>query len=406
MDNCINTKKRDIPAIAGGEPVRDTALYYGHQYTDEADALAVAEVVRSEYLTCGPKIEELEKALCDLTGAKYAVACSSDTAALHIACMAAGVGNGDEVITSPITFLASANCAVYCGGKPVFADINPETYNIDPDCIRAAVTDKTKAIVAVDYTGQAADIDPIMELCREKNIILIEDAAHSIGTEYKGRKVGTLAHMTAFSFHPVKTVTSGEGGAVLTDDEELYRKLLLHRSHGMTRDESQMKWASEGDWYYQMVELGYNYRMTDMQAALLISQLKKLPMFMQRRKDIVKKYDEVFSDMPELIVQKEPGWADSVRHLYILRLDLEKLNCSRREFFDAMAAENIMCNVHYIPVYLQPFYRERGYESGLCPIAEKLYSEMMSIPLYYAMSDKDVSDVISAVKKLVKYFGK
>ena len=398
------------PAIEGGNPVRDTKLYYGHQYIDEDDVQAVASVVRSDYLTCGPKITELENKLCKLTGAKYAVVCSSDTAALHIACMAAGVGitNGvpDEVITTPITFLASANCAVYCGGVPVFADIDPETYNIDPESIRAAITDRTKAIVAVDYTGQAVDLDPIMEMCEEKGIILIEDAAHSIGTYYKGRAVGSIAHMTTFSFHPVKTVTAGEGGAVLTDDKELYKKLLLYRSHGMTRDEDQMKWESEGPWYYQMVDLGYNYRMTDMQAALLISQLDKLPMFAKRRKEIVARYNEAFGDMPEIIVQKDIEASDSVRHLYILRLNRDKLNIGRKEFFEAMATENIICNVHYIPVYLQPFYRERGYKPGLCPNAEALYEDMMSLPLYYAMSDSDVEDVINAVKKLVEWYKK
>lgn len=398
--------RETIPAIAGGKPVRDTKLYYGHQYIDEADVEAVSAVIRSDYLTCGPKITELEKMLCDITGAKYAVVCSSDTAALHIACMAAGVSDGDEVITTPITFLASANCAVYCGGKPVFADINPETYNMDPKKIREAVTDRTRAIVAVDYTGQAVDLDPIMQLCEEKKIVLIEDAAHSIGTRYNGKPVGSIAHMTTFSFHPVKTVTAGEGGAVMTNDEELYKKLLLYRSHGMTRDESMMTKPSEGGWYYQMIDLGYNYRMTDMQAALLISQLKKLPMFMQRRREIVEKYNSVFSQMPEIIVQKDIEASDSVRHLYILRLNPDRLNCSRKDFFDAMAAENIICNVHYIPVYLQPYYLERGYEPGLCPNAEALYDNMMSLPLYYAMSDKDVDDVIEAVTKLVNYFRK
>jgi len=395
-----------LPAIAGGSPVRDTKLYYGHQYIDENDVEAVTAVIRSDYLTCGPKITELENKLCTLTGAKYAVVCSSDTAALHIACMAAGVSEGDEVITTPITFLASANCAVYCGARPVFADINPETLNIDPEKIKEAVSDKTRAIVAVDYTGQAVDIDPIMELCEEKNIVLIEDAAHSIGTLYKGKPVGSIAHMTTFSFHPVKTVTAGEGGAVLTNDESLYKKLLLYRSHGMTRDESQMRWESEGNWYYQMVDIGYNYRMTDMQAALLISQLDKLPMFKKRRQEIVKRYNEAFSAYPEIIIQKDIPESDSVRHLYILHLDLTKLTIGRREFFDAMAAENIICNVHYIPVYLQPFYRDRGYEPGLCPNAEALYESMMSIPLYYGMSDKDVEDVILAVTKLITYYRK
>lgn len=392
------------PAYAGGKPVRKTKLYYGHQYLDEKDVQAVVDVLHSDYLTCGPKITELEQKLCELTGAKYAVVCSNDTAALHIACMAAGVSAGDEVITTPITFLASANCALYCGAKPVFADIDEETYNIDPKEIEKALTPKTKAVVAVDYTGQVVDLDAIMETCHKQNVVVIEDAAHSIGTLYKGRPVGSIADMTTFSFHPVKTVTAGEGGAVLTDNEEYYKKLLLYRSHGMTRDQAQMTKESEGGWYYQMIDLGYNYRMTDMQAALLISQLEKLPMFSKRRKEIVARYNEAFSQIPELTVQQELEGSDSTRHLYILRIKPEKLNIDRRGFFDALAAENIMCNVHYIPIYLQPYYQEMGYPKGLCPKAEKLYSEMMSLPLYYAMTDQDVEDVITAVQKIVDYY--
>ena len=392
------------PAYAGGKPVRETKLYYGHQYLDEKDVQAVVEVLHSDYLTCGPRITELEQKLCKLTGAKYAVVCSNDTAALHIACMAAGVAAGDEVITTPITFLASANCALYCGAKPVFADIDEETYNIDPKEIEKALTPKTKAVVAVDYTGQVVDLDTIMETCHKQNVVVIEDAAHSIGTLYKGRPIGSIADMTTFSFHPVKTVTAGEGGAVLTDNEEYYKKLLLYRSHGMTRDQAQMTKESEGGWYYQMIDLGYNYRMTDMQAALLISQLEKLPMFSKRRKEIVARYNEAFSRIPELTVQQELEGSDSTRHLYILRIKPEKLRIDRRGFFDALAAENIMCNVHYIPIYLQPYYQEMGYPKGLCPRAEKLYSEMMSLPLYYAMTDQDVEDVITAVQKIVDYY--
>lgn len=392
------------PAYAGGKPVRETKLYYGHQYLDEKDVQAVVEVLHSDYLTCGPRITELEQKLCELTGAKYAVVCSNDTAALHIACMAAGVSAGDEVITTPITFLASANCALYCGAKPVFADIDEETYNIDPKEIEKALTPKTKAVVAVDYTGQVVDLDAIMETCHKQNVVVIEDAAHSIGTLYKGRPIGSIADMTTFSFHPVKTVTAGEGGAVLTDNEEYYKKLLLYRSHGMTRDQAQMTKESEGGWYYQMIDLGYNYRMTDMQAALLISQLEKLPMFSKRRKEIVARYNEAFSRIPELTLQQELEGSDSTRHLYILRIKPEKLRIDRRGFFDALAAENIMCNVHYIPIYLQPYYQEMGYPKGLCPRAEKLYSEMMSLPLYYAMTDQDVEDVITAVQKIVDYY--
>lgn len=394
------------PAICGGTPVRDTKLYYGHQYIDDADIQAVVDVLKSDYLTCGPKITELEEKLCKLTGAKYAVVCSNGTAALHMACMAAGVEPGDEVITTPITFAASANCALYCGAKPVFADINDKTYNIDPEQVKVATTEKTKAVVAVDFTGQSVELDKLMAHCKEHNLVLIEDGAHVIGTKYKGQPNGSIADMTTFSFHPVKTVTGGEGGAVMTNNEEYYQKLLLARSHGITRDTAFMEEEPHGGWYYEQVSLGYNYRMTDIQAGLLISQLDKLPMFSERRKEIVAKYDEAFLQMPEIQVQEEIPESDTTRHLYILRIRPEMLTINRREFFDALAAENIMCNVHYIPTYYFPHYQRLGYEKGICPKAERLYDEMMSLPLYYGMTDKDVEDVIKAVKKIVDYYKK
>ena len=394
------------PAICGGTPVRDTKLYYGHQYIDDADIQAVVDVLKSDYLTCGPKITELEEKLCKLTGAKYAVVCSNGTAALHMACMAAGVEPGDEVITTPITFAASANCALYCGAKPVFADINDRTYNIDPEKVKAVTTDKTKAVVAVDFTGQSVELDKLMVHCKENNLVLIEDGAHVIGTKYKGQPNGSIADMTTFSFHPVKTVTGGEGGAVMTNSEEYYQKLLLARSHGITRDTAFMEEEPHGGWYYEQVSLGYNYRMTDIQAGLLISQLDKLPMFSDRRKEIVAKYDEAFLQIPEIQVQEEIPESDTTRHLYILRMKPEMLTINRREFFDALAAENIMCNVHYIPTYYFPHYQRLGYEKGICPNAEKLYDEMMSLPLYYGMTDQDVEDVIAAVKKIVDYYRK
>ena len=394
------------PAILGGTPVRDTKLYYGHQYIDDADIQAVVEVLKSDYLTCGPKITELEEKLCKLTGSKYAVVCSNGTAALHMACMAAGVEPGDEVITTPITFAASANCALYCGAKPVFADINDKTYNIDPEKVKEVTTDKTKAVVAVDFTGQSVELDKLMAHCKEHNLVLIEDGAHVIGTKYKGQPNGSIADMTTFSFHPVKTVTGGEGGAVMTNSEEYYQKLLLARSHGITRDTALMEEEPHGGWYYEQVSLGYNYRMTDIQAGLLISQLDKLPMFSDRRKEIVAKYDEAFLQIPEIQVQEEIPESDTTRHLYILRIRPEMLTINRREFFDALAAENIMCNVHYIPTYYFPHYQRLGYEKGICPNAEKLYDEMMSLPLYYGMTDKDVEDVITAVKKIVDYYKK
>lgn len=394
------------PAIEGGTPVRETKLFYGHQYIDDADVKAVSEVLVSDYLTCGPKITELEQRLCALTGAKYAVMCSNGTAALHIAALAAGVGEGDEVITTPITFAASANCALYCGAKPVFADIHPRTYNISPKCVAEKITDKTKAVVAVDFTGQAVELEPLLKLCHEKGIVLIEDGAHSIGTKYKGVPVGSIADMTTFSFHPVKTVTGGEGGAVLTNREDLYQKLLLYRSHGITKDERFYQRESDGPWYHEQIDLGYNYRITDIQCALILSQLDKLERFAKRRREIVERYNEAFRRLPELFVQEEIAESDTVRHLYILRIVPERLKIDRKGFFEALAAENIACNVHYIPVYRHPYYEKLGYQKGLCPNAEKLYNEILSLPLYYSLSDSDVEDVIAAVEKIVEYYKK
>lgn len=394
----------NIPAIAGGTPVRDKKLYYGHQYIDDKDINAVVKVLKSDYLTCGPKIEEVEKKLCQITDAKHACLISNGTAALHVALQAIGVGEGDEIITTPLTFAASANCGLYCGAKVVFADVNEETYNIDPASVKEKITDKTKAVVAVDFTGQAVELDELLSICHEKGIKLVEDGAHSIGTKYKGRKVGSIADVTTFSFHPVKTVTCGEGGAIMTNDDEIAKRLYLYRSHGITREADLMVREPDGPWYYEQIGLGMNYRMTDMQAALLGSQLDKLEIFSNRRSQIVKTYDQAFSKVDGLIVQKEIAESDTTRHLYILRLDLNKLKCTRREFFDAMNAENICCNVHYIPVYRHPYYEQLGYKKGLCPVAEKIYEGIMSLPLYYSLTDEDVNDVIEAVKKLVDYY--
>ena len=394
-------------AINGGTPVRNKKIYYGRQWIDEDDIQAVDSVLRSDFITCGPKVDELEQNLCEYTGAKYAVAVNSGTSALHCACIAAGIGEGDEIITTPITFAASANCALYCGAKPVFADIDIETYNIDPESIKAHITDKTKAVVAVDFTGQAVKVDEIRAICKEHNLIFIEDAAHSIATKYNGQQVGSLADMTTFSFHPVKTVTGGEGGAILTNDEEIYKKLLLAISHGITHDEDMMEDAPhEGPWYYEQISLGYNFRLTDFQAALISSQLTKIDKFAARRKEIVKRYNEAFSSVPELFIQKEIPESDTCRHLYIIRLNLDKLSCTRREFFDAMSGENVQCQIHYVPVYWFPYYKHLGYEKGLCPNAEKMYEGIMSIPLYPKMTDQDVEDVIHAVKKVVENYRK
>ena len=391
-------------AIFGGVPVRETPLHYGRQYIDQADVDAVTEALRSPALTGGPRITQLEEKLCKVTGAAYAVAVSNGTAALHLAAMAAGFGDGDEVIVSSITFAASANCVLYVGAKPVFADIQADTYNVDPASIRKLITPRTKGVIAVDFTGQAVQLDEIRAICKEHNLTLIEDAAHAIGTKYKGQPVGSIADMTCFSFHPVKTVTSGEGGAITTNDEQLYRRLLRLRSHGITRNREEMVHPTDAPWYNEQVELGYNYRMTDIQAALLISQLDKLPAFSRRRSEIVAKYNTAFAQIPEIQVQREIPESETTRHLYILRLRLERLKCDRRQFFDALAAENICSQVHYLPVYWHSYYEKLGYEKGLCPNAEQYYMASMSLPLYYTLTDEDVEDVIRAVRKLIDYY--
>lgn len=387
--------------------MRETPIYYGRQCIEQDDIEMVARTLQSDLITGpGPKGEEAERKLCEITGARYAVLVANGTAALHLAAIAAGFGEGDEVIVSSITFAASSNCVLYCGARPVFADINPETYNIDPESVKRLITPKTRGIVAVDFTGQAVEHEALWQICRENGLVLIEDAAHAIGTKYNGRPVGSLADMTCFSFHPVKTVTCGEGGAVTTNDEKLYHRLLRLRTHGITRDRGEMAHPMDAGWYNEQVELGYNYRLTDFQAALLVSQMSKLDRFSQRRKEIVKRYDRAFSEMPELFLQKEIPESDTTRHLYVIRLNPERLTCDRKQFYDALRAENVCPQVHYLPVYWHSYYEKLGYEKGLCPNAEAYYEWSMSIPLYYSLTDAEVEDTIRAVRKVTEYYKK
>ena len=380
-------------------------LYYGKQTIEDDDIKAVVDTLKSPLITCGPKVDELEKELCEYTGARYAVAVSNGTAALHCACIAAGIGPGDEVITTPMTFAASANCVLYCGARPVFADINPETYNIDPDSIRKCITSRTKAIIAVDFTGQVVEADKIRKICDEYGLLFIEDAAHSIGSSYNGTKVGNIADITTFSFHPVKTITGGEGGAVLTNDENLYNKISLAHTHGITHDEAMMKdLPHEGMWYYEQISLGYNYRMTDFQAALLISQLGKLERFKKRRKEIVDYYDSELKNVDGIIIQKEIEQSDTCRHLYIIRLDENVLSCTRREFFDEMSSRGVQPQVHYVPVYWFPYYQKLGYKKGLCPNAERIYKGIMSIPLYPLLTEEEMKYVVDVIKSIVEKY--
>ncbi|NMA03718.1 MAG: UDP-4-amino-4,6-dideoxy-N-acetyl-beta-L-altrosamine transaminase [Clostridiales bacterium] len=392
------------PAILGGKPIREKSLPYARQYVDNEDCIEVNKVLKSAFLTTGPKVQEFEREISNYVGAKYAVAFSSGTAALHGACHAAGIGAGDEVITTPMTFAASANCVLYMGGTPVFADINLDTFNIDPNEIAKKITDKTRAIIPVDYTGQAVDMDSIKDSIKGKDIVIIQDAAHSLGTKYKGTKVGNLADMTMFSFHPVKTITTGEGGIITTNNKEYYKKLINFRSHCITRDTDQHINKDCGGWYYEQLDLGFNYRMTDFQAALGISQMKKIDWFIKRRKEIVDIYNEAFKNLEGVILQKNPDYSDTVNHLYVLKLDLSKLTVGRREIFGAFQAENIGVFVHYIPVYWHPYYQRLGYKKGLCPKAEELYNSILTVPLFPAMTDEDLEDVIDGFYKIVGYY--
>ena len=390
-------------AIEGGTPVRDNLLAYGRQYIDDDDITAVCDVLRSDFLTTGPTIAQAERKLKEITGAEYCVAVSNGTTALHCACMAAGIGPGDEVITTPITFAASANCVLYCGGTPIFADIDGKTWGISPESIEQCISPRTKAVIAVDYAGQPCDYDSIQKICRDNHLLLIEDAAHAIGTKYKGRHVGTIADMTTFSFHPVKTVTSGEGGAIMCAAAETDDHLRLAAKHGITH-KRELTGTDDG-WYYDQILLGTNYRITDIQSALLVSQLNKLDLFARRRRELTQKYTDAFADMPEIILQEEYEGSETVRHLFVIRLNPDRLRVGRRQMFDALRAENIGVNVHYIPVYWFPYYQHMGYRRGICPDAEALYENIITLPLYYSMTDADANDVIEAVKKVVAYYG-
>ena len=376
---------------------------YATQWIEEDDILAVADALRSSNLTQGPLVEQFEKGIAQYCGAKYAVAVSSGTSALHIACLAAGVSAGDEVVTSAITFAASSNCVLYCGGRPVFADIEPGTALIDPVDIRRKLTKNTKAIIPVHFAGHPADMEEISKIAKENNLVIIEDAAHAIGAKYRLKggkdwiKVGSCFHsdMTILSFHAVKQLTTGEGGMVLTNDQELYEKLVFFRSHGITRSVKYMK-EPEGPWYYEMHELGYNYRLTDIQSALGTSQLKKLDKFISRRKEIARMYDDAFAKIEQIDFIKEREGFDSSRHLYVILVE------NRKNIFNWLIAEtNIMVNVHYLPVYLHPYYKKLGYERGLCPMAEEYYSRAISIPMFPKLANDDVEYVIEKLKQAV-----
>ncbi len=394
-------------AINGGKPVSDKLLPYGHQWIDEEDIKAVSEVLRSDWITQGSKVVEFEKKFASYVDAHYAVAVSSGTAALHTACFAAQIEKSDEVITSPITFAASANCVLYQGGTPVFADIDADTLNTDPLEIKKKIIGKTKALIPVDFTGRPADLEKILQIAKDNNLLVIEDASHALGATYKDTKIGSISDMTIFSFHPVKHITTGEGGMITTNNKVYYEKLKLFRTHGITKDKDKLL-NYDGPWYYEMQELGYNYRLTDFQCALGLSQLKKIDKIITRRREIVNKYNSEFKNMPEVkIPEINPADSNPVWHIYMIQVNLERLKVDRREIFEALRAENIGVNVHYIPVHLQPYYQKRfGYRRGDFPKAEIYYSRAITLPVFPKMSDKDNDDVVAGVKKVINHYKK
>ena len=390
-------------ALEGGKPVRQTMLPYGHQWIDEDDIRAVIKVLRSAWLTTGPNISQFEAAFAAATGAAEAVAVSNGTAALHAAMHALGIGPGDEVIVPAMTFAASANCVVYQGGTPVFADVDPDTLLLDPADVEAKITTRTKAIVAVDYTGQPCDYDALRRIASRYDLALVDDAAHALGGQYKGRFVGTLADLNTFSLHPVKHITTGEGGVITTDDAVLAQKMQVFRTHGITSDHRQR--AEQGSWFYEMVALGYNYRITDFQCALGLSQLRKLQPWVKRRQEIARMYDEAFAGISAVSPLAVRADVSHAYHLYVVQFDLERLQADRNVIFLALRAEGIGVNVHYIPVHYHPFYRERfGTKPGLCPVTEAAYERIVSLPIFPKMTDEDVQDVVAAVTKVIEAY--
>ena len=425
-------------AIEGGKPIREDFLSYGRQWIDRKDIQAVVEILSSDWLTQGPKVREFEEKFAKYCGAKFAVAVNNGTNALFAACFAAGIGKGDEVVTSPLTFVASANCILYCGGIPKFVDIDAKTYNLDTEKLEEYLefkvkseklkvkssglrvgseefkiknsklriqNSKIKAMIPVHFAGQPAELDEIYRVAKKYRLIVIEDASHALGAKYKGKKIGSFGDLACFSFHPVKHITTGEGGMITTNNKKFYERLLLFRTHGITHDKKIMT-KCDGPWYYEMQELGHNCRITDFQCALGISQLQRVDEFISRRSEIANYYNQAFKEMEEIRTPRvRLGSVCHVWHLYVIQLKLERLKVGRRKIFEALRAENLGVNVHYIPVHLQPYYQKRfGYKLGDYPVAERVYERIITLPLYPKMTKKDARDVVRAVKKVVGYY--
>lgn len=385
-------------AIDGGTPVRSAMLPYARQSIDDDDILAVDAVLKSNWLTTGPKVVEFEGVVARYTGATEAVAVNTGTAALHAAMWAARIGPGDEVIVPAISFVASANCVLYVGATPVFADLSPDTLNIDPEDVLRKLTPRTKAILVVDFAGHPCDHDALRAIADQRGLIVIEDAAHSLGATYKGRQVGALQDITTLSFHPVKQVTTGEGGMVLTDDAAIAKRVRSFRHHGIDVDLHARN--KTNSWEYDIVDLGFNYRLPDINCALGVSQLAKSDRWLERRRAIAGRYQEALHGVPMLQLPEQRADCISAWHLYVVRLNLDTITASRSQVFAALRAENIGVNVHYIPIPWMTHYANLGYKRGQWPVAEREYERAISLPMYPGMTDQDLADVVAAINKI------
>lgn len=393
-------------AVLGGKPVRKDFLPPFIPTIEDDEINEVVDTLKSDWITTGPKTHKFEEMFEEYIGSKHAIAVSSCTAALHLSLVAAGIGDGDEVITSPFTFASTANVILHQNAKPIFVDIDEDTYNIDPAKIEAVISDKTKAIIPVHYAGHPCDMDKIIKIAKEYNLVVIEDAAHAVGAIYKNKKVGTIGDLTCFSFYAIKNMTTAEGGMVTTDSDELTEKIRVLSLHGISKD-AWKRYSAKGSWYYEILSPGYKYNMSDIQASLGMHQLNKLERFIKRRAEIAMIYTEAFRDIPEIIA---PHMEENVRHawhLYPIRIDTDLLRIDRAKFIEALKAENIGTSVHFIPVHLHPYYKDRfGFKRGDFPYAEYVYDQIISLPLFPKMTDKDAEDVIVAIKKIVEYYGK
>ncbi len=376
---------------------------YNKQCISIIDIREAVKTLKSDFLTQGPKIAEFEKEICKYTNAKYAVAVSNGTAALHICMLALDIKNNDEVITTPITFVSSANCVLYVNARVKFADIDPRTALIDPNEIQKTITKNTKCIIPVHYAGQSCDMERIYNIARENDLFIVEDAAHAIGSSYKSAKVGScqFSDLCVFSFHPIKNITTTEGGVITTNNKNLYDKLCLLRSCGITKDPKMIK-NSEGPWYYEMQKLGYNYRLSDVGAALGISQLKKLSNFTNKRNDLVNYYRELFQNDERFNFLKDNYYGEITHHLFCLLINFDKLKITKKELVNELKKYNIFTQVHYIPVYKQPYYQQLGFKNEKYPNSEKYYQKTLSLPLYVQLNKKDVAFITSIIKKISK----